>query len=395
MADGGTLRVRVVADTSQFERDMQRVSERVERTEARAEESAARRRRAFSSLGLGAVSLGGAALQNRGIQQAILSGRQGASAAARTARQAGTALRVVSAIVPQLRTIGLVLGGLGLARFAFGRRGSSRGQGEELQKQTQILQALLLEARAANVSTARLQARRAAAADPFDPSINRQTERMRLAGTLSTAREERRLGQLAISERRLAEAREANQRINASLTAPFRTAFNNLRAGANNLGTSFTRGFVGGSDAIQGLSPGNTFTGTIGQRLGDLLAAWVAPFGAGSEDAGREAIFGTGADGNPLTSGALGGPLQRQLARLQRRGPGQITGAAPTVRAGEVSEYQFLVQRQTEQQNRENTLRWQREVLSVLQQMRDNAISGVDDDTVWRQKLAMGIEGVD
>ena len=263
-----------------------------------------------------------------------------------------------------------VAGGVMMGRAVFGgggggsRGGGGGGAGRELERQTDLLAKLYRESQVQSKSAAKLQAIAVSRQDPFGATANQTLRRMRQQGTLVTAGETYRASryQAALGER--SEASQAIKRALDDILLPLRTGL----VRAQSMGLRFI------NSGVRGAPVAGSMLGALGNSsLPGVLPGQNSMLQWGYRGArwGYNQLSGFlgGNTPNPMTTGPLGGSLQRELFQMQLEGPGRVAGSSPTVRAGTAGEYAFRVQQQTRQLNREIERDWQDKVLSLLDQL--------------------------
>ena len=329
--------------------------------------------------------------------RALARGRRGEATPQREPRGAPAAGTVVNLLSQFFTRNARLLGGVGLGIAAVGAlsvlrgqrgtRGGNRGGPVnspefELRRQTQLLQQLVVQARTQNVSIRRLQTITASQTDPFRRGANFFAGTLNEQGTLVTRFQESAVGGLSAEGQRLQRARDSLDRTRSARSAGFTIARQRLQAillerraaaeqgFALDFGNrpSVSSGFGAGFRA--GLDQPGTFTGGVLQSRRALNQAFA-----------NQQI-------DPLSTGPLGGLIQRQLAFQLQRGPGNRINPPPTIRAGTIEDYEFRVRQQYRGQARESTVRWQNEVLRLMQLLVDRG--NLSEDQLYQQKLGFG-----
>lgn len=378
MAEAGNLVIKVSADTTQFDRDIEKIERRTEKAQSKVdrqnEAARASIKSGASSLAGGAMAFGGAALRNPVLQRRFLPGRFG---------QVGKALSILSLAVPQLRVLGLIGAGFGLAKLAGRGQGSAGGKDPTIS----LMQQLLNEAKAQNLTLQEIQTSNMAARDPFRRGQAYATAMAQQRGNIMTGAQQ--LGGMAYidAQNRLRDARSTHQNITRGLSSPIGAGYNNFKAAVLENANAFSSGMIAGRSASEGRNPTGAFAATLGAGVRDL-------FLGGSGSTALDVFGRMRAAMDPETSGPLGGRSFRQLAFLRHQGPGNILSAPETVRAGTTGEYQLRVRMQREEMQRQIQAEWNRKVLALLEKMANRG--DVNPDEVWRFKLQTGrIEGVE
>ena len=395
MAEEPTMRVRIVADTTQFERDIERTTEKVKREQKKVQPDTQRSTAAIQAAGtVGAAGITTAgALATSGIGQAVLGRRFfGRAIGGRVGGMAGG--RILGSMMGLMGgPLGMLAGGLaggylGSKLFGGGNRGGRANNAtKQLSEQTEILKQLLQTSAKSGETLQTIQVLGSLRAGLGGESRAAAEARMRAAGTLVTDRQGNISRFEMDAQRRVNEARAALGRSNRGLFGYVPGLMTQAKGfGYESLNT-IRRAGMGGFEALEGLNTtqrsvgylpalANTILGgmAVGPRPSQIIDMFGGPRGPGFVD--------------PNTTGPLGGLDARQLAFQRQRGPAQILQGSATVNSG-ADRYAFAYQRQRETMQRQETQEWQKRVLMALEVMAENGKASEAD--VWMQKLRMGL----
>ena len=386
MADAGVMRIRVVADTTQAERQVERAGDRIERLQRKLSLGTDAMR--FTRQGYGLYrdvvprNLRGPRLRGR-LPGAVT--EQVASKGKQAARVASNALlRAVTNLHPALKALAVATAAVGasklgkrlVANSSFTQRLTQ--QISYMREASRVHTAAVEKATAASIASResfeKFQARTAAKADPYLRSVEFHQQRMQSMGTAVTQYQAAVLTALADSQRRLDEQRAARDRTVATLTAPFKQ-----------FGRDVTRLGV----RVQ------TWTGQQATEPGKLVdrASWQMnnPIGIAYWMA-RNYFRGRAENELTLARGAAE-TSQRwsdELMRLQMRGPAATTAGIPTIRPGTAAGHTFRVRQEREELQREATRVWQDRILELMRALVE--ASRMDPEAVARTEIQFGRE---
>jgi hypothetical protein len=385
------MRIRVVADTTQAEREVERAGDRIERLQRKLSLGTDALR--FTRHGYGLYrdviprNLRGPRLRGR-LPGAVT--EQAASKGKQAARVAGRALlRAVSNLHPALKALAVATAAVGatklgkklVANSSFTQRLTQ--QIAYMREASRVHTAAVEKATAASIASResfeKFQARSAAKADPYLRSVEFHQQRLQSMGAAITQYQSAVLTSLADSQRRLDEQRAARDRTVATLTAPFKE-----------FGRDVTRLGVRVQTWVgqQATEPGGLGDAAVAGTMGFPGAAPLAAgylgmkYYYGARSAADLAI----AQGQAKTAQATAD----ELMRLQMRGPAATTAGIPTIRPGTAAGHTFRVRQEREELQREATRVWQDRILELMRALVE--ASRMDPEAVARTEIQFGRE---
>lgn len=393
--DIGTMRIRVEADTTDAEQGLKRTTSELSKMQVqavRAQRNAARATTVAQMSALAASGVGIGVTIARHRRRAGTVAGMAAGAAARTASRAalgtagGSAAAALGSVAGVLGIVGAISGVIIAVR---GLRSVAETLLEETKKQTTAVGELVRTSIEQNRAPGVVEARRFAASDPFARGFAFNQSRMRQLGIQSTYLQRAQFAGLADTERELTAMREARGRFVGGLMAPYKQ-----------MGMNIEKFLVGGQLGI-----GRTVTEPTNLGLAMRAGMFAFPTLGGMAASDAALRFGalSGGQGSfveGLMEQMRSRQRQRDLLRLQTRGPGAVMTPAPTLRAGTEGEYAMRVQMQRQELALRQTVEWQNKVLSLLEQM--VAADELTPEELVRQQIKFGrepnrtnVEGVD
>ena len=397
--DIGTMRIRVEADTTDAEQGLKRTTSELSKMQVQAVRARRKAARASTVAQMGALAASGVGIGvtiARHRRRAASVASMAAGAAARTGAKmasrgafgaaGGSAAAALGSVTGVLGIVGAISGVIIAVR---GLRSVAESLLEETKKQTTSVGELVRTSLEQNRAPGVVEARRFAASDPFARGFAFNQARMRQLGIQSTYLQRAQFAGLADTERELTAMREARGRFVGGLAAPYKQMGLNIEKflvrGQLGIGRHVTeptqlgmalRASLMGMPVLNALVATDTAT-----RFG-----FMAPDGEGLQEG--------------VTQRMRSIQRQRDLLRLQTRGPGAVMTPAPTLRAGTEGEYAMRVQMQRQELALRQTVEWQNKVLSLLEQM--VAADELTPEELVRQQIKFGrepnttnIEGVD
>ncbi len=376
MADAGVMRIRVVADTTQAEREIERTGEKIEKVQKRVDsttglvESTNKLGQASISAAMTGVQAAGMYRYRKQIMKAAkggllakavgIGGTGGASASG-----LGRVAMMASNLNPVLKlgaTL-VVLSGLmknrnktaeksteatnSLTRQLGYMREATRLHTAEVAKVTQ-------ESMRTREGLKGAQVARRAAADPLRRGLAYQRQRMEQMGTLISGFQSMQYTALQVSKQELDEQRKARDRYVGQMYAPYKAMGNKLLQWGVGVQTKV------GESATQPTQAG-LWLRTIGMAL-----PWIGKYVAADTLARFQPAQSEGfASGNIAALNAQ--QASDALFRLQMRGPAATTAGIPTVRPGTAAGHTFRVRQEREELQREATRVWQDRILALME----------------------------
>jgi len=374
--DVGTMRIKVVADTSDVEKSLGKT--RKEMKEAEKESMRMRRSIARWETAQVGAKAGAKVIAGGLVAQRLMGSKGGPRVDSGGGGVKGFIAKTLikGSLKKLIPGLAVAFGVGAVAKMLLGRKKSDGGSSveSELARQTQLLTGILLESTRSRRGLVETQAVQRTKEDPLRRSLAFQLARIQATGTAVTQYQTANAAALGSAQFEGRQIRDDYLRSRQSINAPYQAFGQRVK---NRVGGFFGRATKAQAEAAD--DPTST----------QILRLLRNPSAPNIESAMR-ALFSS--KGNELTQSKVDEESRRitnlRIAKLSHVGPGNVLNAPATIQAGSEEEHAFRVGRERIAQQRELTKAWQDKMIMLTETLIEQGQA--DQNDLERQLIRFG-----